>query len=63
MIVMVKWMLELKSENYDEAFIYFKRTISLDKTWEYEETAKVWLDKITTLKEQKKETKIDNNLE
>jgi len=46
MIVMVKWMLELKKENYDEAFSYFKKTISLDKNWEYKETAKIWLDKI-----------------
>lgn len=46
MIVMVKWIYELKKENYDEAFIYFKKAISLDRNKEYSETTKYFLDKI-----------------
>jgi len=46
MIVMVKWIYELKKENYDEAFIYFKKAISLDRNNEYSETTKYFLDQI-----------------
>ncbi|NVP17531.1 hypothetical protein HUU51_02320 [Candidatus Gracilibacteria bacterium] len=46
MIVMVKGIYELKKENYDEAFIYFKKAISLDRNKEYSETTKYFLDKI-----------------
>jgi len=46
MIVMVKWIYELKIENYDEAFINFKKAISLDRNKEYNETTKYWLEQI-----------------
>lgn len=46
MIVMVKWILELKKENLDEAFIYFKKAISLDKSWDFKETTKFRLENI-----------------
>lgn len=43
MIIMVKWILELKKQNYDEAEKTFKRAISLDRNNEYSETTKYFL--------------------
>lgn len=46
MITLVKWIYEYKKWNFDSAFLYFKRTISQDKSGEYKDIANLWLDKI-----------------
>jgi len=46
MIVMVKWIFELKKQNYDEAEKTFKRAISLDRNNEYSETTRYFLEQI-----------------
>lgn len=46
MLNLVKAKLETKMWNLDKAFIYFKKTISLDKNWEFWKIAKIELDKI-----------------
>ncbi|MDD2907656.1 MAG: hypothetical protein PHH98_03365 [Candidatus Gracilibacteria bacterium] len=46
MITMVKGIFEFKKENYDDAFITFKKAITLDKNNEYSETTKYWLEQI-----------------
>lgn len=46
MIIMVKWIFEFRKELYEDAFVSFKKAISLDKNNEYSETTKLWLDKI-----------------
>ena len=46
MIVMVKWIFELKKQNYEEAEKTFKRAISLDRNNEYSETTRYFLEQI-----------------
>ena len=46
MINLVKWKLEIKLKNIDKAFIYFKKTISLDPDWEFWKIAKDELNNI-----------------
>ncbi len=46
MLNFVKWKLEVKLNHPDKAFIYFKKTISLDKDWEFENLAKEELKNI-----------------
>jgi tetratricopeptide (TPR) repeat protein len=46
MINLVKWKLEIKLGNIDKAFIYFKKTVSLDQDWEFWKIAKDELDNI-----------------
>lgn len=50
MVTMVNWIYEFKNELYDDAFMSFKRTISQDKSWDYESVAEIWLDKIKEVK-------------
>jgi len=46
MINLVKWKLEIKLWNIDKAFIYFKKTLSLDPEWDFWKIAKKELDNI-----------------
>ncbi len=46
MIIMVKWIFELKKQNYSEAEKTFKKAISLDRNNEYSETTKYFLGQI-----------------
>lgn len=50
MINMIKGKLELAKQKPNNAFIYFKRTVSLDTGWEFEQIAKQELEKIQELK-------------
>ena len=46
MVNLVKWKLELKLWDTNKAFIYFKKTVSLDLEWEYWKIARTELEKI-----------------
>jgi len=46
MIVMVKWIFELKKQNYSDAEKTFKRAITLDRNNEYSETTRYFLEQI-----------------
>jgi tetratricopeptide (TPR) repeat protein len=46
MVNLVKWKLEIKLWNIDKAFIYFKKTLSLDPDWDFWKIAKKELDNI-----------------
>ena len=46
MVNLVKWKLELKLWDTDKAFIYFKKTISLDQKWDYWKIARTEVEKI-----------------
>jgi len=46
MINLVKWKLEIKLKNIDKAFIYFKKTVSIDPDWEFWKIAKDELNNI-----------------
>ncbi len=47
MLNLVKWKIELSKRNADKAFIYLKKTISLDKNGDFWKIAKTELEKIT----------------
>jgi len=50
MLNFVKWKLEIKLNHPDKAFIYFKKTISLDKDWEFKKLAEEELKIIQKIK-------------
>jgi len=50
MITLVKWKFEMSKWNLKKAFIYFKKTVSLDNNWDFWNIAKEELERIKTNK-------------
>lgn len=46
MLTLVKWKIEVSKNDLQKAFIYFKKTISLDNNWDFWKIAKQELDNI-----------------
>ena len=46
MINYAMWLLNLKLGDYKKAFMFFKKTIFLDKNWEFSELANKEIDKL-----------------
>lgn len=46
MILMVKWIYELKMKHYDKSIITLKLAHWLDKNWEYKDIINYWLNKV-----------------
>jgi hypothetical protein len=46
MLNLVKWKIELKKWDNRKAFLYFKKTLSLDNNWDFGKIAKAELDNL-----------------
>lgn len=57
MILMVKWIFELKNKNYSKALINLKSAYWQDSSWEYKETINFWMKKI----DEEKKKDLENN--